>query len=210
MYRFLLFIAAVIVLYFGGFIYDEVGPLLYALAITIVASTPLLLKTSFWKKIILTIPLLLLRVIGKVLLSVFGKNAFSKLLAKYGLLERRFNKIIQAVGQSKDRSINRWRNMSRQSQAYLLLIFFPVVIVFLVLMIVIEIIRLRFLQFIVEKLMQSYLMKWTHTMHPKITEAEIVAEEREALAGTEQDVDQPHETTDTELLKKNDTPDIKP
>lgn len=161
MKRFVLFLAAVLVLYVGGFVYDEVGPLLYAVLLAIIASTPLLLKFSFWKKLILMIPLLVLRVIGKILLSVFGKNALSKLLARYGLLEQRFNSIIANIALTKDQGIARWKRMSRPSQAYLLLIFLPVAIVLFFLTLIIKFIRFRFLQFIVEKIMQTFLVKWT-------------------------------------------------
>lgn len=161
MKRFALFLAAIAVLYVGGFVYDEVGPMLYAVILTIIASIPLLLKLSFWKKLLFMIPLLVLRVIGKVLISVFGKNALSKLLARYGLLEQRFNSAIKNIGLAKDQGIARWQRMSRPSQAYLLLIFLPVGVVIFLLTLIIKFIRLRFLQFIVEKLMQTYLVRWT-------------------------------------------------
>lgn len=161
MVRCLLFIAAVLMLYVGGFVYDEVGPVLYAVVLAIIASTPLLLKISFWKKILLMVPLLVLRVVGKIFLTVFGKNALSKVLARYGLLEKRFNRTVEAFSKSKDRGFNRWKSMRRSSQAYLLLIFLPVAVVLFLMTLVIKIVRLRFLQFIVEKIMQSFLMKWT-------------------------------------------------
>jgi len=156
-----LFALAVAVLYFGGFVYDEVSPLLYAVVLTLIASIPLILKTTFWKKIIFMVPLLVLRVIGKVLLSVFGKNALSKLLARYGLLEERFNRSVQALLDSKNSAMQRWYGMSRSSQAYLLMIFLPVAIVILLMTIVIKFVRLRFLQFFIEKVMQRFVMKWT-------------------------------------------------
>lgn len=161
MARFALFLTAITALYIGGFVYDEIGPLFYAVILAIIASTPLLLKFSFWKKLIFMIPLLVLRVVGKVFLSVFGKNALSKLLARYGLLEKRFNKTVEAAQATRVQSIARWNRTSRPSQAYLLLIFLPVAIVIFVLALIIEIIRFRFLQFIVEKVMQSFLMRWT-------------------------------------------------
>lgn len=161
MVRTALFLAAVFVLYIGGFIYDEVGPLLYAVILAIIASSPLLLKFSFWKKLLFMIPLIVLRVIGKVLLSVFGKNALSKLLARYGLLEKRFNKTLENAMLARDRALTRWKRTSVKSQAYLLLIFLPVAIVIFLLALVIKFIRFRFLQFLVEKLMQTYLMRWT-------------------------------------------------
>lgn len=161
MARLALFLTAIAVLYIGGFVYDEVGPLLYAVILAIIASTPLLLKVSFWKKLIFMIPLLVLRVVGKVLLTVFGKNALSKLLTRYGLLEKRFNKTIEAVQATRVQGIARWKRTSRTSQAYLMLIFLPVAIVIFVLTLIIKFIRFRFLQFIIEKIMQTFLMRWT-------------------------------------------------
>lgn len=161
MSRLFLFVTAVFVLYWGGFIYDEVGPGLYAVIVAIIAATPLLFKLAFWKKILFMIPLLLLRVIGKVLLSLFGKNAFSKLLAKYGLIEVRFNNMIASIEQNKTSFINRWKTTSRSTQAYLILIFFPLVVVIVLLLLIIEFVRLRFVQFLIEKLMQSVLLRWT-------------------------------------------------
>ncbi len=159
MARAALFIVAVLVVYFGGFVYDEVGPLVYAVVLTIIASMPLLLKMSFWKKIIFLVPLLVLRVIGKILLTVFGKNAISRLMQKYGLLEVRFNQTVAGLTANRDKAIARWRTMSSHSRAYIILIFLPVGIFLLLLAIVIRIIRLKFLQFIVEKIMQKYFMK---------------------------------------------------
>lgn len=170
MLKLFLFCAAVFVVYIGGFIYDEVGPLLYALLITIIASIPLLLKASFWKKIIFMVPLLVLRVVGKVFLTLFGKNALSKLLARYGLLEKRFHKTIESFAASKTQGLNRWNNTSRQSQAYLLLIFMPVALVIFLLTLLIKFIRFRFLQFLIEKLMQSFLMKWTLKLKPNLSD----------------------------------------
>jgi len=160
MARFSLFAAAVGVLYIGGFVYEQVGPVFYGLIVTLIASTPLLFKVSFWKKIILTVPLLVLRVIGKVFLIVFGKNALSKVLAKYGLLEKRYYHLLKTFEQSKNQSVNRWKRLHRSSQAYLLLIFFPVALVIFIVALLIKIVRLRFLQFMIEKLMQNFLMKW--------------------------------------------------
>jgi len=161
MLRRALFVLAILVLYIGGFVYDEVGPLLYALILAIVASSPLLLKMSFWKKLLFMAPLLILRVIGKVFLTIFGKNALSKLLRRYGLLERRFNQMIANTQLAREQGLARWKKTSRASQAYLLLIFLPVAIVIFFVALLIKFVRFRFLQFIIEKLMQSYLMRWT-------------------------------------------------
>jgi len=159
--RIVLFIVAVIVIYFGGFVYDEVGPLVYAVVLAIVASTPLLLKMSFWKKIIFLIPLLVLRVIGKILITVFGKTALSRLMQKYGLIEVRFNQTLESLTTNRDKAIAKWRSMSSHSRAYVILIFLPVGIFVFLLALIIRIIRLKFLQFIVEKIMQKYFMKIT-------------------------------------------------
>ncbi len=175
MARYSLFFGAIAVVYIGGFVYQQVGPLFYGLTITLIASTPLLLKISFWKKIILMVPLLVLRVVGKIFLIVFGKNALSKILAKYGLLEKRFNRVIETFEQSKIHGIVRWNGLQRSSQAYLLLIFFPVALVLLLVALLIKIIRLRFLQFIIEKLMQNYLMKWTSNIQSKLEGSNLSA-----------------------------------
>ena len=135
---------------------------MYAFFLTIIASTPLLLKLSFWKKILLMFPLLLLRVVGKIFLVMFGKNALSKLLARYGLLERRFNQTLGTLLQTRDQALLRWKSMSRQSQAYLVLIFLPVGIVLLLLSLLIKIIRFRFIQFLVEKSMQRFILRFSN------------------------------------------------
>jgi len=173
MLRIFLFVAAVVVIYFGGFVYEEVGPVFYGLIIAIIASTPLLLKISFWKKILLMVPLLVLRVIGKLFLVVFGKNALSKVLAKYGLLERRFNRITETFAQSRSNGLARWKSFNRSVQAYLLLIFFPVALVIFILALIIKIVRLRFLQFIIEKLMQKILLKWTSKASTKFADSNL-------------------------------------
>lgn len=175
MVRFVLFGTAVVVLYVGGFVYEHIGPVLYSLIITLIASIPLLLKGSFWKKIILMVPLLVLRVVGKIFLILFGKNALSRVLAKYGLLERRFNRTIETIEQSKHHMFNRWNDLTRATQAYLLLIFFPVALAIFVIALLIKIIRLRFLQFMIEKLMQNFLMKWTSTVKKKLAKPKLPA-----------------------------------
>lgn len=191
MARYALFLTAIAVIYIGGFVYDEVGPLLYALILAIIASTPLLLKFSFWKKLIYMIPLLVLRVVGKVLLNVFGKNAFSKLLQRYGLLEQRFNKTVEAVQSTRVQSIARWKRTSRPSQAYLLLIFLPVAIVIFLLTLIIKFIRLRFLQFIVEKTMQSFLMRWTVDSKSKTSDQHACTEKVRDEDVKDSDTDKP-------------------
>jgi len=69
--RFAVACAAVVALYIGGFLWDQVSPLAYSVVFFTLASTPLLLKISFWKKIVLLFPLLILRVVGKFLVKGF-------------------------------------------------------------------------------------------------------------------------------------------
>jgi len=152
---------AVVTVYAGGFIYDEVGPLFYALALTLIASMPLLLKVAFWRKLILMLPLLILRVAGKLLLKVFGRNALSRLLLRYGLLEQRLSRVLIRVKQSRTELFQRWQALHANTRGYLVLIFLPVVVVVLLLTLVIRIIRLRFLQILIEKIMQFGLEKIT-------------------------------------------------
>ncbi len=159
MARIFLFISAVAVIYIGGFIYEQTGPLLYAVVVAIVLSSPLLLKISFWKKLLLIFPLLVLRVVGKILLTLFGKNALSRLMRKYGLLERRFNKTVGNLNSLKQQVLTRWGATSRESQAYLILVFLPVALVLLIVLLLIKMVRFKFLQFIVEKIMQRYLVR---------------------------------------------------
>lgn len=170
-----LFLAAIIVLYFGGFIYDEVGPLFYSVSLTLIASIPLLLKYSFWKKILYMVPLLILRVVGKIFLTLFGKNALSKILQRYGLLEDRLNKVISGLEQHRDLGLLRWKQTSSASRAYLLLIFLPVGILVLIITLVIKIIRLRFLQFVIEKIMQKYFLRLSDAAKTSVSERKLAA-----------------------------------
>lgn len=159
MYRALFFALAVMTVYIGGFVYDEVGPLFYALTLTLLASSPLLLKLSFWKKILLMLPLLVLRVISKILLKVFGKNALSRVIRRYSTLEQRFADLITRATDSRTRVLERWRRLSPANRGYLVLIFLPVAIVVLLLTLVIRIVRLKFLQMFIEKVLQFGIEK---------------------------------------------------
>lgn len=196
MVRFSLFVTAVLVLYVGGFVYEQIGPVFYGLIITLIASIPLLYKGSFWKKIILMVPLLVLKVVGKIVLILFGKNALSRVLAKYGLLERRFNRTLETIEQSKHQVFNRWNGLTRAKQAYLLLIFFPVALAIFVIAFLVKIVRLRFLQFMIEKLMQNVLMKGTITVKKK-----LVKPKQPALPNTGSQKSRSHERVSKSKMK---------
>lgn len=164
---FVLFLLAVATVYIGGFVYDEVGPLVYALTLAIIASTPLLLQLTFWKKIVLLLPLLILRVIGKIVLKVFGKSALSRLMQRYGLLEKRLSTFLDRLQEFRLQAVERWYRLTSSRRAYLVLIFLPLAIVIVFLMIVIRIVRLKFLQMIIEKIMQAGMEKATAKMKKK-------------------------------------------
>jgi len=65
---------AIVVVYVGGFAYDEIGPGAYALILLFIVSTPLLTKFAFWKKLLLFLPLIVVRVVGKVVLQLYSKS----------------------------------------------------------------------------------------------------------------------------------------
>ena len=155
----LLAILAVFVVYLGGFAYDELGPGVYALFIVVLASTPLLIKLKFWKKIILFLPLLLLRAFGKVVLKLYGKSALTLLMRRYGLLEQRYKNSVDSMLALKDRAAERLAATSSLSRGYLVLIFLPLGIVLLLLALVIKLFRLRLLQMLAEKLITGGLTK---------------------------------------------------
>jgi len=149
------------------------------------------------------VPLLVVRVVGKIFLTVFGKNALSKLLTKYGLLERRLNHVVETFAQSKNKGITQWQRMPRSTQAYLLLIFFPVALGIFVLALIIKIVRLRFLQFIVEKLMQSYLIKWTSIAQSKFVGSKFQSAKHEAMKANDSKEKQPGSAKDKMADKDN-------
>jgi len=129
---------AIVVVYVGGFAYDEIGPGAYALILLFIVSTPLLTKFAFWKKLLLFLPLIVVRVVGKVVLQLYSKSAFAMLLKRYGLLERRYTESLEAFTALKNRLIERWRVTPRRSQGYLILIFLPFGIVVLLVVLVIK------------------------------------------------------------------------
>ncbi|MBX2886717.1 MAG: hypothetical protein KTR32_42615 [Granulosicoccus sp.] len=172
---FLLFLLAVITVYIGGFVYDEVGPMIYALSLAILASTPLLLQLAFWKKLLMMLPLLIFRVIGKILFKVFGKNALSRLMQRYDTLEQRLSLLTDRAGEYRQQAMARWATLSRDKRGYLVLIFLPLAIVIFFFMLIVRIVRLKFLQMIVEKIMQAGVEKATNRLQKKSDTAEKTA-----------------------------------
>lgn len=163
----ILFFLAVITVYIGGFVYDEVGPLVYALTLAILASTPLLLQLTFWKKLLLMLPLLILRVIGKILFKIFGKNALSRLMLRYSMLEQRLSGLMDRAQEFRGHAVVWWGQLGWAKRGYLVLIFLPLAIVIFLFMLVIRIVRLKFLQMIIEKVMQTGMEKATKRMQKK-------------------------------------------
>ena len=157
MSRALLFLFAIVVLYGSGFLYHETGPVVYSLISLATLSIPLLLKVPFWKKVLLLLPLLITKVVGKYLLILFGKNAMSALMGRYGLLERRWQALIDSLQFFRLRMIVRWRETDRDKQAYLILIFLPVAIGVGILVLVIKIVRLRMVRMLVENILGRIL-----------------------------------------------------
>lgn len=147
--------AAVVGVYFGGFLWQEVSPAAYSVVFLVLASLPLLLKFSFWKKILLLFPLLILRVVGKIVVKVFGLKAMGQLFRRYGLLEVRYNKVVDGFNQTRITLMARWNGLARSTQAHLILTFLPLLIVLALAMLLIELVRLRVLRMVVEKILQK-------------------------------------------------------
>jgi len=147
--------SAVIGMYFGGFLWEEVSPLAYSVVFLILASTPLLLKISFWKKLVLLFPVLIVRVIGKVLIKLFGLKGLEKLFRRYGLLEARYHKLLSGVNDTRVKSVNKWNRLSRTTRAHLILAFLPVLTLVALAALIIKLVRFRVLQMAVEKVMQK-------------------------------------------------------
>ena len=156
-----LLVLAIVVVYVGGFAYDEIGPGAYALLLLFVVSTPLLTKFAFWKKLLLFLPLIILRVVGKVVLQLYSKSAFAMLLKRYGLLERRYTESLKALTTFKNRLLERWQRTPRRSQGYLILIFLPFGIVVFLVVLVVKILRMKLLQMLIEKVMAKSLINAT-------------------------------------------------
>ena len=147
--------AAVIGVYFGGFLWQEVSPAAYSVVFLVLASLPLLLKVSFWKKLLLLIPLLVFRVVGKIMVKVFGLKAMGKLFQRYGLLERRYNNVVDGLQQVRINLLARWNALERSTQAHLILTFLPILILLALAVLVVELLRFRVLRMVVEKIMQK-------------------------------------------------------
>ena len=146
---------AVVGVYFGGFLWEEISPLAYGVVFLILASTPILLKLSFWKKLLWLLPLLFFRVLGKILIKVFGSHALERLFRRYGLLEKRYAKTMTSIKDTQAKCVARWKRLSRPTQAHLILLFLPFLGLLAIAVLIIEILRFRVLQMMVEKLLQK-------------------------------------------------------
>ena len=165
---------AVVGVYRGGFLWQEISPAAYSVVFLLLASVPLLLKVSFWKKLLLLFPLLIVRVTAKVLIKVFGLKAMEKLFRRYGLLEERYNRVIEGFDQTRVRLINRWNGLARSTQAHLILTFLPFLALLAIALLVVEILRLRVFRMVVEKIMQKGMQgrvkQGVHTLSTKVNE----------------------------------------
>ena len=148
--RWFLFAAAVGVLYGSGFLYHQVGPVLYGLISVAFVSLPLVLKLGFWQKAILLLPLLLLRIVGKYILLFFGRNALTALMRKYGLIEKKWNALLNTFEQSKTDLVDLWQRLPRHIQAYLIVIFLPIALTICIGVVLVKIVRLKMVQFVLE------------------------------------------------------------
>lgn len=155
--RYALFGCAVIALYVGGFIYDELGPLVYAVGIMMLASLPLLLKINFWKQILFGLPLLIIRVLAKFALRLFGKHTFYFVADRFEPVANRYIAIKNYIESLKHNAIDRWQGTSRYSRAYLIITFAPLAIAVAFILIVMELLRLRLLRMGIEKLFEKLL-----------------------------------------------------
>jgi hypothetical protein len=152
-----LFITAAGALYIGGFVYDELGPQVYAIAIMVLASVPLLLKLNFWKQIFFRLPLLLLRVIAKYVLRIFGKNTLSFLTHRFNPVATQYLAIHRYVQDSRNAIVTWWYNAGRPTKSYLIVIFAPLAVTVAFILLVMELLRLKLLQIAIEKIMTMAL-----------------------------------------------------
>ncbi len=155
--------AAVFSVYVGGFLWDEVSPAAYSAVFVLVGSVPLLLKSTFWKKLILLFPLLIIRVLGKILIQLFGSRALETIFRRYGLLERRYKNTLNSIQAARMGATQRWRSLSRRAQAHLLLAFLPFLIVIAIMVLIIRLLRTKLLQMLVEKVLQKTVQQKVHT-----------------------------------------------
>ncbi len=184
--RLMVAFSAVIGVYIGGFLWEQVSPLAYSVVFLILASSPLLLKISFWKKLVLLFPLLILRVLGKILAKVFGLKAMEKLFRRYGLLERRYHRVLVGFKETRMSLTARWKALPRSTQAHLILTFLPFLGLLAIGVLVIKLLRFRVLQMVVEKLMQKGVQG--HVQKGVLTAAEKIKQRKQAAKmGTEPD-----------------------
>lgn len=146
-----LFCAAIAALYVGGFVYDELGPKAYAVVIMVVASIPLLLKLHFWKQIVVHVPLLLLRVVAKYLLKVFGKNTLTFLSGRFQPFAQRYASTKRTMVDAREAMLRRWRNTRIATKSYLIIIFAPLAVAVALILLVMELLRLKLVQMMLEK-----------------------------------------------------------
>ena len=110
---------------------------------------------SFWKKLLLLFPLLIIRVIGKVLIKIFGLKALERLFKRYGLLERRYKRLLSGINVTRTNVVARWTQLSRTTKAHLILAFLPILTLIALAALIIKLLRFRLLQLFIEKLMQK-------------------------------------------------------
>ena len=146
-------------MYIGGFLWEEVSPVAYSVVFLMLASVPLLLKMSFWKKLLLLFPLLIIRVVGKILIQLFGLKALERLFKRYGLLESRYNKVLAGIKDLRVSVVDRWASYSRTTKAHLILAFLPFLALIALAALIIKLVRFRVLQMVVEKVMQQRVQK---------------------------------------------------
>ena len=163
-------LGAVVGVFIGGFLWEQISPLAYGAVFLIIASIPILLKAAFWKKLLWLLPVLFFRVMGKILLKVFGSHAMERLFRRYGLLEQRYSKLMSGVEDTKQRCIARWNRLSRPTQAHLILLFLPFLGLLAIAVLIVEILRFRVLQMVVEKLLQRGVQDKVQLGVDKVTE----------------------------------------
>ena len=159
MARWILFFVAVFFVYMGGFAFDTLGPKAYAVGSFLLSASGALLKWKFWKKLLLIVPVLMLRVAGKVSIGILGKNMFAKMLIRYGLLNKHWNTAKNWMSETPGEVLGWWNSLDFRVRGYLVLIFAPFLLVLLLVALVIQILRLYLLRMAVEKAMQTGVEK---------------------------------------------------
>lgn len=143
----------------GVFVLEELGPLALLVVIMLPSSIPLLMKVSFWKKIIFLIPIIVLRVFGKFLLSILGKHTFVYILRRYRSLEVHYIRGYRALGKARDQLVSRWQALPRHHQTYLTVIFLPLALAITLFVLVIKLLRLKLVQLAIEKGLGLFVTK---------------------------------------------------